>query len=419
MPTGTALGTQSGGATYAAEQLLKTDFLPVLRDQFPEDIVLLKLLRRSSDNVETGGDSAKWALRFGRNSSVGFLPPGGQMPTPGYQTSVKASTILKTAYGRLRIEDKLVKMARKDKWAFRNKLVDEMERLILDLKHEVNRTLHMDGTGNLGVIASAAGPTNNIYPLTMSTTTLMSNLNPYGASYDIYSTAGSLKISNALSTSISGNVLSLNCGGAYTWAAGDFIVRTTAYNNEANGLSNIVNTSTSLFSVNPSTYPRWNATVASATACVDPNDANLEPLRMNVIQNGGEIDFWLTSFNAQARFGTLQTPLKRFNNTLELPGGFDQEAVEFDGRPVFGDNCVQYGAGTVGSGLTGPWRWYGIDADALAIAQTGDISWMDEDGNILVKVPDFLAYDGMLVYYFDLICKQRNALSVHTGIQGF
>src|SRR5258708_29724723 len=152
-----ALGTQPGGTYYGisgTDNLLKTDFLNVIRDQFPENIVALKLLRRSAENVDTEGDSAKWELRLGRSASTGYLPPGGQMPNSGFQNTQKATTILKTGYARIEIDDKLIKMSRNKQGTYRNKLTDEMQRIILDAKNRFNIALHGDGTVNIGTVVS-------------------------------------------------------------------------------------------------------------------------------------------------------------------------------------------------------------------------------------------------------------------------
>jgi hypothetical protein len=412
MPTGTI----TDGALYTIENLLKTDYLDIIRDQFPEDQVLLKEIKRSSDRMETGGSSTKWALRMERNFAVGAFPDAGQLGVPGRQISVQATANLKNLYGRVRIEEKTIKTSTRKEWSFANKLKDEIKRIFEDLKADISRQLYGDGTGTLATVTGVSGTGTFADPYVLTVTSSFDPATKFfqgdptatsgrGQRVSVLTSVGANQYIDAIVKSVTSTTVSIYNGTGSAPVATNIVTKPNAYNNELTGLSAIVNTGASaatfnnLFSVPTATYPKWSSFVR--TTSEDPTEINLQHGWKEAVRQGAKIKFLITTFGVQSKYGTLLTPNKRYTNTIKLKGGF--EGPEFNGVPMIADNyCPNK-------------NLFYIDPEVLEIIHADDIGWMDQDGRQLKFVPDYAAYDAILLYFSEFITSQRNALTRHNN----
>ena len=79
---------------------------------------------------------------------------------------------------------------------------------------------------------------------------------------------------------------------------------------------------------------------------------------------------------------------------MKLDGGWT--ALEYSGRPLVVDKDCTRG------------RIYGLDLETLYLFVETDYQWMDADGSILHRLPNFDAYQATLYRYWQLGGDARN-----------
>jgi hypothetical protein len=206
--------------------------------------------------------------------------------------------------------------------------------------------------------------------------------------------------------SITATTISIYGGTGSAPVATNIVTKPNAYGNEITGLSAIVNTGASagtfnnLFSVATASYPKWASFVR--TTGEDPTETSLQYGWKESTRQGAKIKFLISTFGVQSKYGTLLTAFKRYVNTLELKGGF--KGPEFNGVPMIADNYCPKN------------NLFYIDPDVLEIVHADDIGWMDQDQRMLKFVPDYAAYDAILLYFAEFITSHRNALSRHNNL---
>lgn len=142
--------------------ILKEDYLGPIRDQLNNSTILLKRLQRNEEDV--GGKVAVVPLLTGRNAGVGARREGDVLPQPGQQQYDSARYRVAHNYGRISISGPVIKASRKNKYAFVKAVDSEVKGMIKDMKDNINRQLHLDGSGILAVVGDppivGGGPTD-------------------------------------------------------------------------------------------------------------------------------------------------------------------------------------------------------------------------------------------------------------------
>lgn len=137
------------------DDVLKYDYLGPIQEQFANSNILMKRLERNSEDV--GGKKAVVPLHKSRNTGVGSRADGGALPTAGNQGYDTADYNCAYTYGRIQISGPTIKASRSNKYAFVKAVDSEIQGTLKDLKDDVNRQLHGDGTGQLCLLNGDPG----------------------------------------------------------------------------------------------------------------------------------------------------------------------------------------------------------------------------------------------------------------------
>lgn len=379
------------------DDILKNDYLQPIREQVYNSFVLLKRLEKNEEDV--GGKKAIVPLHTTRNSGVGARADGGTLPTAGQQGYENAEYTCAYNYGRIEITGPTIKASRNNKYAFVRAVDSEVQGMTNDLKNDLNRQVHGDGTG---VLALVNGDPGTDTALTVDTPNAM--YFHKGMYIDIVdpssTTAGDARAAGAgllVSAKASSTVLTMSAALDASIADNDKVCRKGSYLLEMMGLKGIVGTTGTIGGINRATAGNeyWKANASS-------NSGTLRKLTLDLMQEvwdltedeGGDITLLLTSRPVRRKYLSLVRADGRFVNTLKLDGGFS--ALEYNESALVVDkHCL-------------PNRIYYLDESTIELYRMSDMDWMDEDGAILSRVSGKDAYEAVLFMYATLGCSACN-----------
>lgn len=390
--------------------ILKEDYLGPIRDQLNNSTILLKRLQRNEEDV--GGKVAVVPLLTGRNAGVGARREGDVLPQPGQQQYDCANYRVAHNYGRISISGPVIKASRKNKYAFVKAVDSEVKGMIKDMKDNINRQLHLDGSGILAVVigdptnAGGVGPT----VITVDNTRYFQRgmrialVNP--ASYTPGDQRANVGVLNVISKTA--NTITVAEAVHADAADGDYVVCDGNYRNEMMGLGGIVSNANGRGPAPPMaqlTVGGIDRTVAANAwwnANVLGNGGNARKLTLDLMQQafdaceqeGGEVTMILSGYDIRRKYLALVKADGRFVNTMEFDGGF--KTLEYNDKPYFVDRHFPNN------------DMLFLDESTLALYRMSDFEWMEEDGHILHRVPNQDAYEATLFLYATLGCSACN-----------
>lgn len=127
---------------------LKIDYLPTIRQQLTDAVILLQRLEKDEESVV--GKKATLALHYGRNTGTGSAAEEGNLPAAGNQQVINSDVVMKYNYGRLTLSGQVIKASQSNEGAFVKAMNFEMERLLTDMRKAISVQLWGDGTGSSG-----------------------------------------------------------------------------------------------------------------------------------------------------------------------------------------------------------------------------------------------------------------------------
>lgn len=388
-----------------ADAALKEFYLPTMREQLNNSFPYLQSIIRDTENVE--GRRAVLSLHTGRSSGVGARAETGTLPTAGYQRTAEERITVVQQTGRIQLSVKVIKAMSSDQGSFVRAVEFETKGIMEDLKFDVSRQLF--GTSD-SVIASCASEAANV--ITLATTTTQTQMRQFyvGMTIDLGTVADpTLKGSGLEITAISASGLTLTVSGTISGAAvttTDRVFRagaaaaSTSY--ELTGLQTIVNSSGTLFNVNPTTHPEWVSVVnANSGTNRAATDSVFEKTMDDIFVAGGvDPDMILTSFGVQRNYAAQLKTQKRFDSPpTKLAGGYDAPSVTTPrGTIAFMVDrfCPENTAFVCTSGHM---KEFVMD----------DWNFMDDDGAVLSRVANTPAYEAVVLKYHEHATDKRNA----------
>lgn len=393
-------------AHSTAQDILKEDYKPVVRGQLNNKFVILDLATQNEDDVE--GIEAVLSTHQGRNKGVGARGAFQQLPTAGAQSYKKSRIPLKRNYATIKVEGYLVRMARSDRGSFVRAVESEIKGAVVDLRRDVNRQCYTPASGQIA--ATAGSPTAT--SVAVATTAQARRLEP-GYRYDIVEAASDLVVRTIDLTSVNVSTKTLTYTtalvGTGTAASGNRIVNTGVTPSESleiTGIESIVDSSGSIFGIDPASYPRW-ASYEEAVSGL-PTDSVFEKAADEVhLACGEDIDLVITSHEVARTFAQTQKGSKRFTTEpTVLKGGFSAVTVTTP-TATFAlraeRDCETAEA-------------YGLTTAKLIHYKASDWEWMDEDGAVLFRSDGQDAYEATAFRYHELATDQRNAHFKLTGL---
>lgn len=396
----------AGTTLTTFDDILKFDYLGPIQDQINNSTVLMSRLEKNEEDV--GGKSAIVPLHISRNSGIGSRADGGSLPAAGNQGFDNADYDCAYTYARIKITGPTIKASRKDKYAFVRAVDAEIQGATKDLKDDVNRQLHGDGTGVLCLVNTDPGTGTTLTVDTPGTQYLQKSMK-----IDIVDpasvTAGDARAAATnltISAKTSATAVTMSAAIDTSVADNDYVCRYGNYRNEMMGLKGIVNNAnpaTSLYvgSINRSTAGNefWKAQVLANGGVSRKITLDLMQYAMDLAEEeGGEISLILTSRVQRRKYLALVKADGRYVNTLKMDGGYS--ALEYNEVPLVVDKYSL------------PGRMLFLDESTLALYRMSDIDWMQENGAILSRVSGEDAYEAVLFLYATLGCSacNRNAL---------
>lgn len=381
------------------DAILKNQYLGPIREQLNNTCLLYSRLEKNEDSVV--GKNFTIPLHYGRNEGVGARAEGGTLPTAGNQAYKECIVPMRYQYGRIQISGPTIKAARSNAGAFVRAVDSEMRGLEKDMRASMNRQAFGDGTGILATCASAA---SDGVTVTVDSTAKLR----VGMPVDILVTATGATTAGVVGDTVasitSATVFVLTTGVTTYGSIGDTysVYVSGSRNNEMMGLSGIVSATTTLQSLDVSSYPWWKATVQAGSGSNRAISDTIIQTAIDTLEanSSGMCTAMYTSFGVRRAYQALLTATKQLVNTQELQGGY--KAISYLGGahgsiPIIADKDAPAN------------KIFCVDENELAIYRLADFDWMQEDGAILSRVSGRDAYEAVLYVYQELGTSMRNA----------
>jgi hypothetical protein len=392
-----------------ADAVLKEFYLPGIRSILNNQVFLLSQVETNTEDIE--GRRAVLAINTGRNQGIGARAEMGLLPDAGHQSYSEERVALKYNYGRIQLSGPVIRSMGSDRGSFTRAIQSETTGVTRDLRNDVNRQLYAGGTGAIATLAASAASNNATLASPASATSLRQL--QVGMYVDIGTAANpTATVANRQITAVNTATGVITFSGATAAiTAGDLVFRTGsggtgASQKEITGLAAQIAATGSLWNIDPANVPSW------ASYVDDPGSGRAVTETMFIkaaqevnINSGEEIDLWVTTAGVTRAYGALLTSLKRFNDPVQLRGGYAGLDLSNINQGNTGSNSVAMvfdkdcQVGTAWGVTTRRFQWY----------KMSDWEFMEEDGAVLSRVPNTDAYEGTLFLYSEFATDGRNA----------
>jgi hypothetical protein len=421
------MATTTAFSTTNASSILKTLYLPPIREMLDNATVLLKYLEKEVQEVE--GKSFTIPLHVSRNQIAGVgVAENAAIPTAGSQGYTTAVVPSKYLYSRIAVTGQAIAASKSNKGSFLRVLDAEMKGVTKDTLRSFNRQLHGDGRDVLGFWVSGTGTApivddglgNSGYDFFQAGTTTCDLVKGSDNATNWYSAFSALRTSTLGATG-----RTLTTGVSMTNAvATDYFVQAGTLGNQMTGIQAVISKadpvllSGGLHGLTVAAQPDWAAQWLSAdggttepTTSATRRDLSF-PLMQQIFSaiatnsdfSEADIKLLLCSYQMRDTYVKLCQDERKFYNTMKLDGGF--EAVSYNGKPLVPDVHCRHN------------RIYFITPESMALFRLQEMDWMDRDGSSFYRMGsgDNDAYGATLFVYQELGCRVRNANGVLVGV---
>jgi hypothetical protein len=397
-------------ATLATiESYLKEVYQGRIREQLNEEIVALKRITRSGAGVtnEVGGKYVTFPIHTRRNSGIGSRFENQALPVPGRQGHAAARVGLKYAYGGVQLTGQAISLSDTDAKAFAKALDNEVEGLKNDLMKDMNRQIYGNGNGAIGVATGAN--TGAVVPVADA------RLFQIGMVCDTQ-TGTTVDNTNLVVSSVSlapgANTVTFTTTPGTALAAADIIVRAgsgiaAGGTKELTGLAAIVSNTGTLYNIDPTVEPEWQASVSANGGTPRAlSEALMIQMTDSIRTKGGSTSLILQSLGVRRAYFNLLSQLRQTVNTQEFTGGFSGLAFTTDRGeiPVVADVDAPLNT-----------QWF-LNEDAITYYRDEEWHFLDKDGSMWKQVRDsngdYDAYYARMVEYHELGTDRRNSHGV-------
>ena len=397
-------------ATLATiESYLKEVYQGRIREQLNEEIVALKRITRSGAGVtnEVGGKYVTFPIHTRRNSGIGSRFENQALPVPGRQGHAAARVGLKYAYGGVQLTGQAISLSDTDAKAFAKALDNEVEGLKNDLMKDMNRQIYGNGNGAIGVATGAN--TGAVVPVADA------RLFQIGMVCDTQ-TGTTVDNTNLVVSSVSlapgANTVTFTTTPGTALASADIIVRAgsgiaAGGTKELTGLAAIVSNTGTLYNIDPTVEPEWQASVSANGGTPRAlSEALMIQMTDSIRTKGGSTSLILQSLGVRRSYFNLLSQLRQTVNTQEFTGGFSGLAFTTDRGeiPVVADVDAPLNT-----------QWF-LNEDAITYYRDEEWHFLDKDGSMWKQVRDsngdYDAYYARMVEYHELGTDRRNSHGV-------
>lgn len=420
--------------TANADAILKEYYLTPIREQLNQRCVLMFAADDDVDKIDSSsGEGGKgqdfdwrgftresegvqfagreWVLpaHTARNEGMGAITEGGALPTAGQQGWTDLKDKLHHNLGSIRLSRYSIKLSERSPGVFLRLLEAETKGMVNDIRKDVNR----QGFGNqTGTLASVTADGVNIVTVDsvqyLRVNMVIDLIN--GETKAILAEERKITAINAATKEVTYS------GADVTATNKHKLVRHGSWENEINGLGNIIANTVSvggiqagvLHGVDPSAAANswWNSPVLSAGGNPFSEDQGQQVVDRVGASGQAEVELIVSTRGVRRRYVNTLKSQKRFTDrdSVTLRGGF--KAIMFNEMPfVFDDDCPKGQMFFLNSDAM---MWIYLDAGEDG---KGGWNWVDDDGAVLSRAVDRTDnFDAYLAADHDFATVGRNRL---------
>lgn len=414
-----------GGTSTTLSDVLKRLYLPKVRDQLNNEILVQQILSLNTEDIE--GLEAVLALHYSRSKGVGARRELADLPDAGVQKYKQATYDLAYLYGKIMVSGPAIIRTRTDAGSWIRAMRSELDRIRDDLALDFARQIYGNGDGVIATVSAAAsGGTGNpdVITLTSAEALVKGYLYP-GFVMDVGSVGTPTAHGNSLEiVDVDPDLATVYIaeGTFGSIANGDKIFREDA--NDADGTAEMTAGIQSLVSTTPSTQTDvggissvtsrfWRNIAEDASDAPDSGALSLD-LLMKIFNKANAAgakasDLTVLTTPGQVRnlFASDDFAGKvQFVNTTALKGGFSN--ITFDA----GQGAIQVQADRLA-----PWgKVFFIDTQHVEFFSPGDWDFLSRDGLTIKWVDNKDAFQSVLFKYANMGTDRRNTSAVIFGL---
>lgn len=436
-------------------EVLKTFYLPAIREQLNHGTILSDILQVNTEDV--AGKDASIEMHHGRTKGTGARKDGGAMPEADYQKHKVATVPCKYNYGRVTFSGPTIAATRDEKGSYARVIDNEITGVVRDLQKEVNRQYWGCGYGIVGRWRSTGSGTS--YTLQKKYRANSAGGDAFGSTFGAkyleennggvpvvlgsYSSGWPINVDDTdidvSAIAESADYDTITCTDpTVTEAAGTYYIRPASSQTDDSGAAGVarfemmglrgmitdenpddicitdgvggsgagLKVSDPLQGLDVDTYSWWKSNVDKHSA---GRYLGQRALTLNLMQKmfdkvetkaGKDYgpDMILTTKSIRREYLDLMQTDRRNVNTMTLDGGWT--ALEYNGIPLTVDDDAIDG------------EMYFLTTKDIQKYRMSDYDWMDKDGSILARISGYDAYEAILFLYQELGCSRRNSHGV-------
>ncbi len=373
-----------------------------LNEQLENSAVALKRIEKTSEGTgqNIGGRYVVFPIHTKRNSGLGARRENELLPTAGQQGTASAQVGLKYLYGQVELTGQVLELIDKDFQAFISALDLEMNGLKDDLTKDLNRQVHGNGNGTIGVVKSVV--TSNTIPVDRA------DLFQEDEIVDIVTLPFTVAVVGRKVTAIDltagANTVTID-GAAVTTIVGQIITRTgngpvsATLNREWTGLNAIVNDTGVLYNIYPAATSVWKSNIMRNGGVNRALSENLMTTMADTIRTkGGTTTAIFTTLGVRRAYATLLQNQRRYNNVKDFTGGFSGIGFVTDNGeiPVVVDVDARPNAMTF------------LNEGEMKLYRANGWEFMDRDGSKWQRKVGYDAYQSTMYQYSEIGTHRRN-----------
>lgn len=309
--------------------LLKEIWAPAMETAFNQEVVGIARVERTSDGVRTevSGRYVVIPVHVGRNQGIGSRPERGILPLPGKQNYVGALVKLRHQYGVGDVTSQMLDLADGDPKSFVNTQDREMDGITKDVAKDYARQFYGTNTGTIGTVSAVAGNDVTVDKIQYFEEEML--LDSVTAATD------TVTASNREVTAINTSTKVVTLDDATGVLVGDVLVRHGNYQQEINGLTDLIAATGAVQNLDPATDTRRWASFSEAMGGAF-NEVNLvkavDRVRREV--GGQPVSAFFTGDGGWRTAYSSLLADRQFHNTVEFAFGVQGIPFFYKGRQI-------------------------------------------------------------------------------------
>jgi hypothetical protein len=412
----------SEGQNLAIANVILKDVYGDINEQINNATPALDGIKSTARNItQVGGLGIKFVAHVGRNTGIGARGEDEDLPEAGNQQYVDGQTGLKSFYGSVRLTGQVMAQASQNYQTFADVTSEEIERIRDDIAKDQNRQIFGDGTGTLAKVATAntsAAATlalDNVKYLHVGMrvdvllAATLGNAVPTPAHTAGYVTIVGINKTTKVVTFDRNLASSVTVGSAVVRSNSTGSSQVNNWKKEWAGFGALINDTTALHGIDPSTTPAWAAhtkDISVSGVAQQITEEDMIGMVTSIAEDGDKPDVIWTDHGSWNGYWKALEDRRRYVNKVDLEGGNRSLgfATEFGDLPFKADFDAPQGK-----------MWF-VNQKKINLNTSRGWEWIDEDGSKWKQVPRRDAFIAYLRSYSELSTYRRNTHGVISGI---